>query len=113
MIDKKNFEDEKKKSGDFGLGSNNDREKDAEIAYLEAQLRKKEEENKKLTKDLERVILEQKETLEKMRDADNAFIGQNSSQLNQYQDQIALLKRENQVMEFKLERAEKEAKQAV
>ena len=80
---------------------------------MEAQLRKKEEENKKLTKDLERVILEQKETLEKMRDADNAFIGQNSSQLNQYQDQIALLKRENQVMEFKLERAEKEAKQAV
>jgi len=79
MRDKNNFEDEKKKSGDFGLGSINDREKDAEIAYLEAQLRKKEEENKKLTKDLERVILEQKETLEKMRDADNAFLGQNSS----------------------------------
>lgn len=59
MRDKKNFEDEKKKSGDFGLGGgSNDREKDAEIAYLEAQLRKKEEENKKLTKDLERVILE-------------------------------------------------------
>ena len=113
MRDKKNFEDEKKKSGDFGLGGSNDREKDAEIAYLEAQLRKKEEENKKLTKDLERVILEQKKTLEQMQDADNAFIGQNSNQLSDYQDQIAVLKRENQVLEFKLERAEKDVKQAV
>lgn len=48
-----------------------------------------------------------------MQDADNAFIGQNSNQLNDYQDQIAVLKRENQVLEFKLERAEKDVKQAV
>lgn len=66
-----------------------------------------------MTKDLERVILEQKETLEKLRDADNAFIGQNSSQLNRLQDEIAVLKRENQVLEFKLERAEVEKKEAV
>jgi hypothetical protein len=45
-----------------------------------------------------------------MQDADNAFIGQNSNQLNDYQDQIAVLKRENQVLEFKLERAEKDVK---
>lgn len=113
MREKKNFEDEKKKAGGDFLGGGNDREKDAEIAYLEAQLRKKEEENKKLTKDLERVILEQKETLEKMRDADNAFIGQNSSQLNRLQDEISVLKRENQVLEFKLERSEVDKKEAV
>ena len=109
MREKKNFEDEKKKSGgNFGGGSNE--EKDAEIAYLEATLRKKEEENKKLTKDLERVILEQKETLEKMRDADNAFNGPNATQLNRFQDEIQILKRENSVLEYKLDLAENEKK---
>ena len=45
--------------------------KDAEIAYLEATLRKKEEENQKLKKDIERVLQDQMQTLEKIKDADS------------------------------------------
>ena len=60
MREKKNFEDEKKKGGNVGGGSGisetDMKAKDAEIAYLEAQLRKKEEENVKLKKEIERVL---------------------------------------------------------
>lgn len=63
MREKKAFEDEKKKGGanvgaSTGISETDMKAKDAEIAYLEAQLRKKEEENVKLKKDIERVVSE-------------------------------------------------------
>lgn len=86
MREKKNFEDDKKKGGNVGGGSGisetDMKAKDAEIAYLEAQLRKKEEENVKLKKDIERVVSEQMKTLEKMKEADHAFLGSNNDNID-------------------------------
>jgi predicted RNase H-like nuclease (RuvC/YqgF family) len=57
--DKKELEELKNKAqgGNASMVSDTDlKAKDAEIAYLEATLRKKEEENAKLKKDIERVL---------------------------------------------------------
>ena len=66
--------------------------KDAEIAYLEATLRKKEEENQKLKKDIERVLQDQMQTLEKIKDADS---GQPQNDTDHLYQQIADLKKKN------------------
>lgn len=59
--DKKELEEMKNKASGGGVNASMISEtdmkaKDAEIAYLEATLRKKEEENQKLKKDIERVL---------------------------------------------------------
>jgi len=71
--------------------------KDAEIAYLEATLRKKEEENQKLKKDIERVLQDQMQTLEKIKDADS---GQPQNDTDHLYQQIADLKKKNDTIQF-------------
>jgi len=71
--------------------------KDAEIAYLEATLRKKEEENVKLKKDIDRVLQDQMQTLEKIKDADHASAGA-ANDVNSLLAQIAELKKKNDVL---------------
>jgi chromosome segregation ATPase len=111
MREKKNFEDEKKKGGNVaggsGISETDMKAKDAEIAYLEAQLRKKEEENVKLKKEIERVLQDQMKTLEKIKDADNAFMGNNEN-TELLSSQVAELKKENSMLQYQLNRAERE-----
>lgn len=72
--------------------------KDAEIAYLEATLRKKEEENQKLKKDIERVLQDQMQTLEKIKDADQSTGAQGD--VENLLQQIAELKKRNDTLQF-------------
>lgn len=86
--------------------------KDAEISYLEATLRKKEEENQKLKKDIERVLQDQMQTLEKIKDADNMSQGA-ASDMDNLVAQITELKKKNDILQFQLTRTEREKKDAV
>jgi predicted RNase H-like nuclease (RuvC/YqgF family) len=74
--DKRELEEMKNKAqggANASMASESDlKAKDAEIAYLEATLRKKEDENQKLKKDIERVLQDQMQTLEKIKDADQS-----------------------------------------
>lgn len=115
--DKKELEDMKNKASGGGSGVNMSmisetdmKAKDAEIAYLEATLRKKEEENQKLKKDIERVLQDQMQTLEKIKDADQ--IGSQGDVDNLLQ-QITELKKKNDTLQFQLNRTEREKKDAV
>ena len=107
MREKKNFEDEKKKGGNVGGGSGfsetDMKAKDAEIGYLEAQLRKKEEENVKLKKEIERVV----DQMKKSKDADIAFMGNNEN-TELLSSQVAELKKENSMLQYQLNRAERD-----
>jgi len=116
--DKKELEEMKNKAaGGAGAGTNASmisetdmKAKDAEIAYLEATLRKKEEENQKLKKDIERVLQDQMQTLEKIKDADAV---QPQGDLDQLYQQISDLKKKNDTIQFQLNRAEREKSVAV